>query len=85
MPLETRIFNKRLANMGTTVNAHNREAATAKLIVRIISLNSREIKPPSSKNGRIETRLVAVEANKADSTSWLLFRAISKKSRLFWF
>jgi len=46
--------------MGTTVNAQRREAATAKLIVRIISLNSREIKPPSNKNGRIETRLVAV-------------------------
>ena len=58
--------------MGTTVTAIKIEAATEKLMVRINSLNSREIKPPISKNGNTATKFVLVEATKADSTSRLL-------------
>ena len=57
------------ANIGTTVIATKIEAPTAKLIVRINSLNINDINPPISKKGNTVTRFVLVEATKADSTS----------------
>ena len=49
--LEIFHLNIREVSIGTTVTAINIEAATAKLIVKINSLNSSEINPPINKNG----------------------------------
>ena len=65
---------------GTTVAATKIEAATAKLMVKISSLNSRAMNPPMNKKGNTATRLVLVEANRADSTAWLLAIARSTTS-----
>ncbi len=62
--------NSRAAREGTTVRAIAIDAATAKLMVKINSLNSSEIKPPNMRKGSTATRLVLVEASRADSNSW---------------
>ena len=70
MRLDHLIANNREANIGTKVRATSREAPTAKLMVKINSLNSNEINPPMNKNGKTEIKLAAVEAINDDSTSW---------------
>ena len=69
MRLDHLIANNREANIGTKVRATSREAPTAKLMVKINSLNSNEINPPMNKNGKTEIKLAAVEAINDDSTS----------------
>ena len=54
--------------MGTIVKATTMDAAIAKLMVNTNSLKSKESKPPIKRKGNTATKLVLVEAMRADST-----------------